>query len=77
MFDEENFISLAIFLRFYISLSFASFFREIFALFFRAGNNSCGQERSTISTIFNKISVYYGLGLVKTLSRPSATARTG
>ena len=69
MFDEENFISLAIFLRFYISLSFASFFR--------AGNNSCGQERSTISTIFNKISVYYGLGLVKTLSRPSATARTG
>ena len=30
---------------------------------------------STFSTIFNKISIYSGLGLVKPLSEPSAAAR--
>ena len=41
------------------------------------GAERCGQDRPSSLTIFNKISIYLGLGQIKTLSGPSAAARTG
>ena len=41
------------------------------------GAERCGKDRPSISTIFNKISIYLELGQIWTFSRPRAAAKTG